>query len=226
MYKSVILTIPHSQCLEYKYHTCDIAAQKFAIILKLKLDKIIDTHIIKSNQNRIILDDNRYFNSTLNIKKDSKLWDNLRKLVISHKNIIIFDIHSFPENTKNFNDNDIVILDINPYQLVSRELKKYMQTNSVKIDILTAKIGSNSILDIMTLNPHYIPTILLEINEKYVNDENKLELFASLISDFIIQKMIVQKGGYEYLETKFHYLRLKNVFPIIYPQKEKVLNLH
>lgn len=198
MFNNIILTIPHSVCISNEYHLCDYSAEKFANIFNKDLQDIkLKTYIIKSNQNRMILDDNRYSNKELTIKHDSLLWKTLRETIHDTKTII-FDIHSFPSTTKDFGDYDVGILDIMPYQSIVKQLNTYLSNNNIKSNILQAAVGHNSILDVFTLHPLYIPVLLLEINEKL--NEKELENISKIITSFLKNNNI-----------KKHYLKLKQL---------------
>ena len=126
---------------------------------------------------------------------------------------MIIDSHSFPDNTPGFGNYDLVILDFEPNQLIVTEFVNFMRNYNIKIKIITAQIGSNSILDVFTLNPLYIPVILLEINEKYARDYKTLALFASVIIKFI--KYHNNSNGDDkvknnYIRSKGLYLKLKS----------------
>jgi hypothetical protein len=212
---SIILTVPHSVCVDNNNHTCDYSAESFADILKEKLiENKFDTKIIKSEQNRLVLDDNRFQNKYKNIKKDSLLWKTLRNTIKTNKNTIIFDIHSYPDHTENFGNNDIVILDNTPYQTITTELMFYLSDNGITISIYSASTGHNSILDVFTLHPLYIPVILLEINEKLNKDE--LNKVAKLIINFIEKKNNKTMIGKNYPEIKYHYLRMKSLLKSLF----------
>src|SRR5579872_1320927 len=86
IYNKIILTVPHYVCFHTSVRTCDLAAIPFSNIFKnifndeTKETKM-ETIIIKSGQNRQILDDNRYDKYHLTIKKDSLLWTTLRETI-------------------------------------------------------------------------------------------------------------------------------------------------
>ena len=198
-----ILTVPHSfPILQEPFErTFDLAAHVFANIFFLKLkkeqkeNKIFQADVVFSKQNRYTtLDDNRFknVNTQKTIKNDSKLWQELRNLVLFHlknnhlNNLIIFDIHSFPNKTEDFQQKDIVLLDNFPYQKVTILLHKFLNENQFSCIILQAETGSNSILDVMTLHPIYIPTLLVEINEKFLKNEKTLNHIADSFIQFCL----------------------------------------
>jgi len=195
----IVLTVPHSFPMSehYKKRNYDLVAKKFAdilnFILKSKTNKIITQ--INSSQNRITdFDDNRFRHETTHQTiTTSPLWVELRKTISdyveknSYKNIIVLDIHSFPDNAENFDNNDIVILDNKPYQPIVIDLMKDLNKTNITHKLLSANTGMNSIIDVLSLHPLYIPTVLIEINEKHINDEKKLSEIANIISDFIKQ---------------------------------------
>lgn len=184
MEMNVYITVTHNKCVR-GIRVCDLVAEKFADIFYKKLvDNKITSYIVKSDKSRLIFDDNRFSTRNLNIK-DSKLWNDIKKIFKYNKNNIIFDIHSFPHNTPGFGRRDIAILDIYPFQGITIILNGYMNKNNIGSEILYAAAGSNTILDIFTLHPLYTPTILLEVNEIYLNDEDKLNKIADILVEFI-----------------------------------------
>lgn len=191
----IILTVPHSKCFNLNIRTCDTVAEQFANILLQQIKNLgNDVVIIKSNNNRYILDDNRFATKLKTIKTDSYLWNKLRetikeyfKIKKKYDDIIVVDIHSFPNNTESFDSNDVVLLDNFPYQQIVKDLKDELIKKEIVVDILPAGTGQNAILDVLTLHPLYIPTILTEINEKYINSPNKLLSIAKIISEFLVK---------------------------------------
>lgn len=160
--------------------TCDRNAQIFGTIFYNKLLEKLNFNNVKlilSGQNRDEIDDNRY--SSNDNKKNIKstlLWNNLRQNIKLHikngkllKSIIIFDIHSFPREIYNNKkeSNDLYIIDYKPFQKITEKIIIYLREKmpKLKFDIKEGQIGINSILDILTLHPLYIPTILLEVCE-------------------------------------------------------------
>lgn len=199
-FENVIITVPHSKGLMTNYRTYDLAAPNFAEILYKKLEEnktILDLQnikLIKSSNNRLTqLDDNRFmnYNTQLSIKNDSKLWNELRETVLEYIkqckfNILILDIHSFPDNTPSFGKNDVVLLDNVEYQSITIDLYNFIRNkNNNLVKVLPSLTGGNSILDVFTLHPIYIPTLLVEINEKYKDDYDKLSLIADDFIDFL-----------------------------------------
>jgi hypothetical protein len=183
----IILTVPHSHPSNIiKNRSYDLLAEKFAKLLQEKKQEIF---IIKSGQNRHdILDDNRYSKNGYSIKKDSTLWNTLREKLNCSKNNLVLDIHSFPN--KSFNncfqlnsDCEIVLLDYTPYQEITKKIFETLKKNNINSKITEGKIGSNSILDVLTLHPCYVPTVLIEVNESL--STNRLNDIAKIISDII-----------------------------------------
>lgn len=215
----IVLTVPHSEPISEKYNipdylinrNYDLAAKQFADILKPILESNTNKIIkqINSSQNRHTdLDDNRYMHKkTRQTITESPLWVELRKTISdyvennSYKNIIVLDIHSFPDNTKNFDNNDIVILDNEPYQPIVIDLIKHLDKTNLTHKLLAANTSMNSILGVLSLHPLYIPTVLIEINEKHLNDKNKLSEIANTISDFIKQHKYEQAFRTSFVHT-------------------------
>ena len=201
--RHLILTIPHSVALSDEpplVRTRDLVALDFGQVLfhllqdNKKVLELENVFLLSSHRNRSVLDDNRFRNSNTNltIKGDSKLWKELRQKVQkvaredqTWEHIMIWDIHSFPNQTPSFSNRDLNLLDNVPYQKVTTFLLDQLRVNHITSSILTARTGSNSILDIFTLHPLYIPTLLIEINEKFLSRVDKLNQLADVLIDFL-----------------------------------------
>jgi hypothetical protein len=174
---NIIITIPHAVSLDGDKRTSDRSAVAMGLMISSYLgQKGHHVHIIKSSQNRYLLDDNRYSSKYgKTIKKDSPLWTELRNLVntLDHAKTIIIDCHSFYKGGLGGSiDNPLIILDYTPYQSINMFLEKNI--NSIKI--LEGAIGRNSIMDVFTLHPSPIPVVLLETLETL--DRKELDVLA------------------------------------------------
>lgn len=173
----IIFTCPHSVCnlgTNRSEQICDYNSKIFAEILSKKCSNI-ENIIIESNQNRTIRNDNRFTEKML-IK--SNLWIELQNelkkyynMYKSFNNLLIMDMHSFPDR-----DNlDIYFIDTEPFQEIVIQLNKFLIEKGYNSKILIGKIGFNSIIDLHKLHPISIRSILVEINEKFNNEElNKI----------------------------------------------------
>lgn len=220
----VVLTVPH--CIPLRnYHdrSSDTNAENMANALSQRFRELnIKSIIIKSKQNRMILDDNRYMGNRYTIKKDSGLWDELRVTINTlfsdycvyrtnkikygelkndvkvnkmsmYPNIILIDCHSFPSGGfgnndgmmefKNNGEHKVVILDYPPYQKITQGLIKELNKHDIKASLLEGAIGRNSILDVFTLHPIGIQTVLFEVREDLEKD--KLDIIASIVEKTI-----------------------------------------
>ena len=196
----IIFTCPHSVCKEGSNRSeqiCDYNSKEFAQLLAAKCSNI-ETIIIESNQNRTAMDDNRF---EQNMLTESDLWINLQqeiknyfKLKNSFDNLLIMDIHSFPDRE----NLDIYFLDTEPYQEILIKLNEYLISKGYNSKILTGKIGSNSIIDLHKLHPLTIRSFLVEINEKFNNEE--LQKIAQVIADFLHGF-----GKYYYLQKIYNF---------------------
>lgn len=223
----IIFTCPHSVCnfgTTRRKQICDYSSKVFTKILAEKCTNI-DSILIESNQNRTIMDDNRFEQEML-IK--SKLWLKLQeeikkyfKLNKSFDNLLIMDMHSFPDR-----DNlDIYFLDTEPYQEILIKLNDYLNDKGYNSKILTGKIGFNSIMDLHKLHPLTIRSFLVEINEKFNNKE--LQKIAQDIANFLHQF-----SKYNYFDNIYNFY--KNNFTFDYniykcnsiQKKDIILCLH
>jgi hypothetical protein len=131
----IILTVPHCIALnDTDERTSDRNALNMANIFSTNAKKSINkihTIIIKSNQNRQILDDNRYSNYSTNlynkltIKKDSMLWTRLRK--------IIGELHYY--SLYQINKLKYVLQDKPPNNDMVHRMKMYEKNNIIIIDM-------------------------------------------------------------------------------------------
>lgn len=198
---NIILTIPHAVSDPYtEDRTYDISALLMAKILEALLKEYFNVFIIKSHQNRYILDDNRYINrkNNLTILNDSKLWKDLRDIFnsIDYRKTILIDCHSFYKGGfKEDESIEVVILDYAPYQSLVYELINKIP-NSERMNGL---IGSNSIMDIFRIHPHSIPVILLEVREDL--SHQRLYKIANNIKDVLINYI-------KYMNNKTNYVNL------------------
>jgi hypothetical protein len=231
--RKIIITVPHAICFSGSTRlerNCDVSALSFAnVFSELLLSNGYDVTLIKPDLNRKYLDPNRFSTmskeyGTLTLK-DSALWQKLNDKISTYKNVngkndvIVFDIHSFPREAFSIDglETNVVILDNYPYQEIVKNLNTFLNVNRQNIyenendrmsKILTAKIGSNAIIDVLTSGPVYIKALLIEINEKLSLDALKkiAELFVMFLKTYDENKY-----RDEYLKNKSAYTNLKNI---------------
>lgn len=202
MFSHFILTVPHNLGIKnIPDRSYDLSAYSFAEALYNYLKKVQDMkhnfetiEWISSNNNRFTdLDDNRFYHAKTHksIKNDSSLWNQLRQSIQliyeknSHPSILILDVHSFPNDTLEFKQHDVILLDNLKYQKVVIDFALFLKKNNITCLILPAQTGQNSILDVLTLHPIYIPTILFELNEKIQVDSEKFLFIVHCVASFI-----------------------------------------
>ena len=167
---TVILTLPHSECLGKKddirsIRICDTKSKEFATKLKEKLESSTDItcHLIKSGQNRSIKDDNRYNISDItsnspspinlnefpqifrqqNFNKELKLWKKLREYT-----------KNYYENHNNSFDG-LIILDCHSFPESSdKNLDLYLIDYMDKINKIYSDLG-NTITEYFNSYPEY-----------------------------------------------------------------------
>ncbi len=203
---NIILTVPHAiPLLNTNIRSSDVSALPMAEILESLFKPICNIFLIKSKQNRQILDDNRYSNIDGNytILNDSGLWQELKECFIINKldyaKTIIIDCHSFYKNGFNEKSStEVVILDYIPYQSLSMGLIDGLSN----AQILTGKIGSNSILDVFRLHPYQMTTILLEVREDL--SHVRLHEIGLKIKEIIMYyfKYDINKSNFKKLNTQ------------------------
>lgn len=206
--EKIILTVPHSICLKGETReekNCDLISLKFANILHDILVKNgYNASVIKSTYNRRYLDPNRF--STLSrlgylTIKDSNLWKVLNEEIRDYKNydnVIVFDVHSFPKGAFN-TDKNIVILDNYPYQKIAIALYYFLKGKKYETTVMTAGIGSNAIIDVLTSGPVYIRALLIELNEN-LSDEDLLEIAKLFLSFLKFNRYVSNKKDYLHLK--------------------------
>lgn len=138
--KPIILIIaPHSLCKKFNnvfdkdfYRSCDIVSEKGARLLnKLSLELGYETKLFLSDMKRI--DENNKIINDYN-RKDTrgsewriKIKNFINEKFIENKDIIIYEMHSFPNNSTKFKNNDIGLVSINNYKKETCELFKYLK---------------------------------------------------------------------------------------------------
>lgn len=191
----IIITIPHSVCNRTTCECCrcekmcDLKAEQFGDILHQKLiGANYDVSIIKADTNRGTYDANRYHTGK-NTLKTSNFWNRLKNAIsdahtrYTYKNIIVFDVHSFPNTS--LEGKDISLLDNIPYQDLVYKLYNYIVNDKrYSVKIFDTMPGHNAIKDVLTLHPLSISTVLFEVNEN-ITDVNKLSNIAILTVNFL-----------------------------------------
>jgi hypothetical protein len=198
MLSTYIITSPHALCSneinKLNKHPCDIIAGLSAKIFCKMVKKHTNAkcYYVKGNELRINNDLNRIKSRHTEFRKS------LREIlhVISQKNIIdsiVIDIHSFPnywiKEAKDINffkeheiAPDVVILsgsfDKINNSSISNFLYQSLIANNINCKILN-NIKVNDILNESSENK--IPGILLEFNEKYINDIDTLTYICEII---------------------------------------------
>jgi len=109
---------------------------------------------------------------------------------IRQPKIFIIDCHSFYlGGFGKYSDikleHEVVILDYKPYQQITESLTLELNNNGIKASLLDGQIGGNSILDVFTLHPILIQTVLLEIREDL--SESRLNEIADIVSNVLLK---------------------------------------
>lgn len=184
----IIFTVPHYVCREgttRQEKICDLNAGPFTKLVS-GLCKDIDHVIIYSEQNRRVLDDNRFSTGTNTISQDSPLWIKLREEVKKyhdeHKSfdhLLILDMHSFYRDP----ELDIYFLELTPNQEIAIQLNKYLQDKQFNSVIKPNQIGSNSITNVHALHSTPIRSVLVEVSESI--SKERLNELAIHFSEFL-----------------------------------------
>ena len=231
---TIIIVMPHTLC-DKNVINCEIYLLDFVNDLMKKFSST-HTHpkiyIIPSYQNRYILDDNRIIptHNDNTILNSSQLWIELRTLFEKNnfdlKKVCILNLHTFFEN--NFSDynnpnTNIAILDNNPTQPLSLKILYFFKKKKYNTNLLNGKFGYNALLDIFTIHPVYIPSILIEIKKDLITNRNS-ESYKKLINDFITLIIYViareEYNGYELGHSKIHEVKSNKVKDLRYVLKK------
>ena len=155
----VILTVPHSKCINEKGHNCDITALKNAENLSRRLNK-------EEIENKILIGDINRYTSDLNRKESRntefhKVLDGLIENIKDKCNIILLDIHS-----GDFGKYSFVILKSKSF--FELELLNIIQneTNAVVF------VGAEANYIIEKVQKQRIPALLLEFNELRIYEKS------------------------------------------------------
>lgn len=208
--KAILLTSPHAfinekQLKEYKkYHLADFIVSPFIREIRQLSN---DYYIIENKIPRDSVDMNR-----LEARKNDDIDENdfifrqairfaLRIIKYKHdKKPILIDIHSYPEDSEVWGKYDLMILE---------QTKKGMKTNKSLLDFTekhfeskgytvatTDQHNQDDIVEEIALKGLAIP-ILIEINEKYINNDK----FDTLIKDFDEYFTIIDKKNEKHFKS-------------------------
>lgn len=190
---TIIIVMPHTVC-DKSVINCEIYLLSFVDEIKRRLSHSnLKIYSIPSYQNRYILDDNRIIPKDKNttILNSSQLWKELRELFESNipnlKKVCIFNLHTFYGNsfTSGGKQNiDIAILDNNPRQPLSIKIIDFFTKCGYNTNLVNGKFGYNALLDIFTIHPVYIPSILIEVKKDIILDVNS-QSYSKLVDDFV-----------------------------------------
>ena len=148
----VILTVPHSECIEGDDHNCDIVALKNAKSLSKFLNKA-------EIQNKVFIGDINRFTSDLNREESRNTEfhreiDNLIESIRGEYNMILLDIHS-----GDFGEYPLVILKLKSFSEL--ELLNLIQNETNALVMLGDEMNYIS----RKAQEQGIPALLLELNE-------------------------------------------------------------
>jgi len=197
----IVLTVPHN-CLENmsinSKHICDFIASDIAsyIAKNIKFAKII-----KSDNNRFSIDDNRT-NASVGLPNKSLitktiilpnngstfLWKNLIEEIREGNIKCVLDIHSYPNNILNINDNVSFIIfrpkNINKtLNVFLHKHEKLLSDNNINILNVCPHNEVNAITEMC--NQNNIPSLLLEFNENknILNIKKDINIFLNLLEN-------------------------------------------
>lgn len=102
-----------------------------------------------------------------------------------HSDVTKVNDDDHPEVAKLMNnEHRVVILDYKPYQKITQLLIEKLNENKIKASLLEGAIGSNSILDIFSLHPIAIPTVLFEVREDLTKSD--LDKIAEIVLQTVL----------------------------------------
>ena len=187
----VVLTVPHAACpssYSSHLHKCDVLAEDAAncihdVSSEIKDNDILvikpfvpDTPRTECDLNRYWCDQDEQTKSARNHPYRKKI----RNFVMEHKDNIVFvlDVHSYPKNIgylwKNY---DLVLLIDNPASYANNFVE-FM--NTAKIPTLLQR-GINNDLHVEMITELDKKSMLLEFNEKFIENRERLRFICRLI---------------------------------------------
>lgn len=187
----IIITTPHEKCMTKtnEHHLCDTYAIKLANnIIPNITKKHRSIKVYHGDINRSIIDLNRIISRNTEFRKS--ISNNVKYYLTNDnantKNIIIIDCHSFPNDSKSFNNMriknpDICILFDKCLDLIYvEELTDLFKEN----DIIAIKLIGihNDIIDEFR-NYNNVISVLCEVNEGI--DNNKLDIIGKVFDIWI-----------------------------------------
>jgi len=181
-----IITAPHVVCLSGSTRTerqCDLVSEESAEYIASTLGASVgfnNVQLIKSSQNRSVLDDNRHI---ANIRR-TRFHEDLRNTALkqSNRRTVLIDVHSFPETTT---DLDLFLIALRRTEDEPAVQIAKLLGSKVNIGVATGKCGGNSILEMYTGSTAL--TMLLEVNESMNADkrDNVLREFLGGVFEYL-----------------------------------------
>lgn len=190
---TLVVTSPHAKCPDSKERMCDLAAERAAnVFCEIANQLGFTCYYFQGDEYRFHYDLNRSTSRNTKYRKDLK--KTLEKLYNDKTDTIIIDIHSFPNYwipeagdinffKKNETAPDAVMLigrnDRYKNWSIGESFAKSLNNNGIKTKVLPG-IEVN---DILNQSAEYkIPGTLVEINEKYLMNQNGLqEIFRAIL---------------------------------------------
>ncbi|MEM3857938.1 MAG: hypothetical protein QW478_00885 [Candidatus Micrarchaeaceae archaeon] len=170
---TIIITAPHSYCVNKSKRDCDILAEEAARYL-FKISKF-NTYLILSNELREYLDNNRVQGRKGKFRKD------LYNIMISNHILFLLDIHSFDEN---YYEGDVAILDNIPGTNYGHNLFQYLRSKKIYVKYFYGSLINDIVKQARFL---HIDSILIEFNENL--RPKYLEYICDQIMQWLIQKL-------------------------------------
>lgn len=184
-HKIVVLTAPHSYCPTYQVRACDTLSGPAALILYRKLTELgVPTALFMPATAREWCDLNRYW------CRNTKYREILTQFLKENKDYIgvLFDIHSFPEDTPIYGKGDITPLYLPSETILTSTLILTLENNHIKVNPLPSPSRDDIIREAHDFD---IPSILIEFKEslkvtsvEFQNAINAISEVGKLYSQF------------------------------------------
>ena len=198
MKPKILIIAPHSKCQTVK-RDCDLRAKEIAENMeKIAKDAGYEVMLFESDTLRINNDYNRKESF------DTEWRQKIRDYIEKNKDypIIIYEMHSFPNNDTEFNDSQMAFVAIDEYYDYAEEMLEYLKNIGIKA---SSDINNTRVVNLMidttqydNIKRHY----LIEINEdkKILNEsDTRMALMEIFFTSLLPSYMLFCRKYFGYL---------------------------
>ena len=189
MKPKILIIAPHSKCQTVE-RDCDLRAKEISENMeKIAKDAGYEVILFESDALRINNDYNR--KETFNTEWRQKI----REYIEKNKDypIVIYEMHSFPNNDTEFNDSQMAFVAIDEYYEYAEEMQNYLKKIGVRI---SSDINNTRVVNLMidtaqykNIKRHY----LIEINEdkKILNENDTKKVLTEIFFTSLLPSCIL-----------------------------------